>query len=184
MGPMVADRRFGSCGARPTGCGWWFTGRRVAAADEPVIGHPRTLLIFLGAEVCACVQPAKTWSTWVLVAARGGQHDPGAQDQTLRRRRPAHQRLQPPAATSTQVDHVFAGWTHAHTSAPKKIKRVRGWPMTGSSAAATRRPVNHQPQPVGRAPPDPKRRSATMGPMPVPPAGLKTSLAGHLDFYA
>jgi len=25
---MVADRRFGSCGARPTGCGWWFTGRR------------------------------------------------------------------------------------------------------------------------------------------------------------
>src|SRR5664280_2429117 len=69
MGPMVADRRFGSCGARPTGCGWWFTGRRVAAADDPVIGHPRTLLIFLGAEVCACVQPAKTWSTWVLVAA-------------------------------------------------------------------------------------------------------------------
>src|SRR5664279_4320547 len=63
MGPMVADRRFGSCGARPTGCGWWFTGRRVAAADDPVIGHPRTLLIFLGAEVCACVQPAKTWST-------------------------------------------------------------------------------------------------------------------------
>ena len=56
--------------------------------------------------------------------------------------------------------------------------------MTGSSAAATRRPVNHQPQPVGRAPPDPKRRSATMGPMPVPPAGLKTSLAGHLDVYA
>src|SRR5664280_2654177 len=71
MGPMVADRRFGSCGARPTGCGWWFTGRRVAAADDPVIGHPRTLLIFLGAEVCACVQPAKTWSTWVLVAAAG-----------------------------------------------------------------------------------------------------------------
>src|SRR5664280_1607813 len=71
MGPMVADRRFGSGGARPTGCGWWFTGRRVAAADDPVIGHPRTLLIFLGAEVCACVQPAKTWSTWVLVAAGG-----------------------------------------------------------------------------------------------------------------